>query len=121
MAKVKKEVTDEKTVKEVKGENLKAPEKLTYEQLEQLTSQYYGKSKALEAELKKTQEKLLEATTELEMFHRNEYWMRIDLLWRIINLEGNEEVFGEGFVSAVCNEFKNRIYPPEVKNPDKKE
>lgn len=116
MAKEKKVTTEEKTVeKKPKEKTLKEgqQQKLTYEQLEQLASQYYNQSRKLTEALSETQNKLIEATNQIEMFQKNEFWMRIDWLWRIITLEGNLEVFTEDFLKKVTDEFMMRMYPPK--------
>ena len=111
MAREKKVTMDENAV--VKEEKKPVSnEKLTYEQLEQLTAQYYNQGKALKQALEETQNKLNEAISQIEMYQKNEYWMRIDLLWKILTLEGNEEVFSRDFVEQVSKEFASRVFPP---------
>ena len=116
MAKEKNDSTKEKVV-EVKEKNQKAPQKLTYEQLEQLASQYYNQCKSLNSALEDCERKLNEAIDQLEMFRKNEFWMRIDWLWKVITLDGNTEVFSEEFIDRVIKEFEVRMYPP--KNEEK--
>lgn len=114
MAKEKKVLTEEKTAEnKIKEKSPKGTEKLSYEQLEQLASQYYAQSKRLNEALNEVQNKLLEATTQLEMFQKNEFWMRIDWLWRVITLEGSNEVFTNEFLEKVTKEFMARMYPPK--------
>ena len=60
MAKEKNDSIKEKVV-EVKEKNQKAPQKLTYEQLEQLASQYYNQCKSLNSALEDCERKLNEA------------------------------------------------------------
>ena len=110
MAKEKKTATEEKTV--AKEKTPKVPQKLTYEQLEQLAAQYYSQNKAFAERLKETEEKLSDALGQLEAYQKNEYWMRTDLLWRILTLEGNEELFSRDFVEKVSKEFTLRVFPP---------
>lgn len=113
MAKEKKVVTEEKTVAKEKAP--KVPQKLTYEQLEQLAAQYYSQNKAFAEKLKEAEQNLSEVVSQLEAYQKNEYWMRIDLLWRILTLEGNEELFSRDFVEQVSKEFTLRVFPPAQK------
>lgn len=122
MAKEKNDSTKEKVV-EVKEKNQKAPQKLTYEQLEQLASQYYSQCKSLNNALEECEKKLNEAVGQLEMFRTNEFWLRIDWLWKVITLEGGADVFSEEFIDKVTKEFEMRMYPPkneEKATPDPK-
>ena len=114
MAKEKKVSTEEKSVekKEKKPTNAN---KLTYEQLEQLTSQYYNQAKALNAALEEAEKKLTEATNQIEMYQKNEFWIRLDWLWRILTLEGSNELFTNEFIDKVSEEFMLRMYPPKPK------
>ena len=117
MAKEKKELTEEKTVvkREKKSET---PSKLTYEQLEQLAGQYYNQNKAFAQRIDELTATCKELTDQLEMYQKNEYWARIDLLWRILTLEGNEEIFSESFVRTVSKEFAERVYPPKTEKKE---
>ncbi len=116
MAKEKNDSIKEKVV-EVKEKNQKAPQKLTYEQLEQLASQYYNQCKSLNSALEDCERKLNEAIDQLEMFRKNEFWMRIEWLWKVITLDGSTEIFSEEFIDKVVKEFETRMYPP--KNEEK--
>lgn len=112
MAKEKVISTKEKAV-ETKEKTPKTPQKLTYEQLEQLASQYYSQCKSLNNALEECEKKLTEATNQLEIFRTNEFWMRIEWLWRVITLEGCNEIFSNGFLDKVIKEFETRMYPPK--------
>lgn len=116
MAKEKNDSIKEKVV-EVKEKNQKAPQKLTYEQLEQLASQYYNQCKSLNSALEDCERKLNEAIDQLEIFRKNEFWMRIEWLWKVITLDGSTEVFSVEFIDRVVKEFETRMYPP--KNEEK--
>lgn len=112
MAKVNNAPTEEKKVGTSKKEkNIASPQKLTYEQLEQLVSQYYNQSKALSNALEETKKHLNGVIEELNAVRANEYWMRLDWLWRVITLEDGEEVFSSEFVEKAAKEFMLRINP----------
>lgn len=112
MAKVNNAPTEEKKVGASKKEkNIASPQKLTYEQLEQLVSQYYNQSKALSNALEETKKHLNSAIEELNAVRANEYWMRLDWLWRVITLEDGEEIFSSEFVEKAAKEFMLRINP----------
>ena len=117
MAKEKKVDVEEKTT--VKKEKKPATtEKLTYEQLEQLAGQYYNQNKAFAQRIDELSAKCKELIDQLEAYQKNEYWTRIDLLWRILTLEGNEELFSKTFVDEVSKEFALRVFPPKVEKKE---
>ena len=122
MAKEKTTATEEKPVarkpREKKPEN---PQKLTYEQLEQLASQYYSQCKALNEALKDAENRLKNANEQIEIFRTNEFWIRIDWLWKIITLEGGDEVFSEEFLKEAAREFELRMAPQTLKSTPEKE
>lgn len=52
------------------------------------------------------------AVAELKQLNRQDLYVKLDWLWKVITLDCNSDIFGEEFVTAKVEEFKFLMTPP---------
>lgn len=108
-----KEKTTAQTAPRTKKGGEPEQKKLPYEELEKIASQCYAENERL----KKT---IQEMSRRLQGYETSDFYARLDWLWRVITLEGSDEVFGEEFYAKTVNEFKLLMTPPQQPQEEEK-
>lgn len=108
-----KEKTTAQTAPRTKKGGEPEQKKLSYEELEKIASQCYAENE----HLKKT---VSELNRRLQGYETSDFYARLDWLWRVITLEGSEEVFGEEFFDKTVDEFKVLMTPPQQPQGEEK-
>ena len=75
------------------------------------------KVKVLEEQNKHLIEQGRQMLEELKFKNKQELFARLEWLWKVITLEGSEEVFGEAFFKACTEEFKVLMTPVDKEQP----
>lgn len=93
------------------GEGAPQGQRLSYEQLMQLAAQ-------TNAENQRLRQTCSQMKMQLERYQMQDYYQRLEWLWKVITLEGNTDMFGSEFVRAKVDEFVDLMTPinPEEEN-----
>ena len=93
------------------GEGAPQGQRLSYEQLMQLAAQ-------TNAENQRLRQTCSQMKMQLERFQMQDYYQRLEWLWKVITLEGGVDMFGDEFVKAKVAEFVDLMTPlnPEEEN-----
>ena len=93
------------------GEGAPQGQRLSYEQLMQLAAQ-------TNAENQRLRQTCSQMKMQLERFQMQDYYQRLEWLWKVITLEDNTSVFTPEFVQAKVEEFIDLMTPinPEEEN-----
>lgn len=93
------------------GDGAPQGQRLSYEQLMQLAAQ-------TNAENQRLRQTCSQMKMQLERFQMQDYYQRLEWLWKVITLENNTGVFTPEFVQAKVDEFIDLMTPinPEEEN-----
>lgn len=93
------------------GEGAPQGQRLSYEQLMQLAAQ-------TNAENQRLRQTCSQMKMQLERFQMQDYYQRLEWLWKVITLDDNTHVFTPEFVQAKVEEFIDLMTPinPEEEN-----
>lgn len=61
--------------------------------------------------------KLKMAVAELKKCDRQDLYVKLEWLWKVITLDYNADVFGSDFVDERVEEFKTLMTPKEIEEP----
>lgn len=93
------------------GDEAPQGQRLSYEQLMQLAAQ-------TNAENQRLRQTCSQMKMQLERFQMQDYYQRLEWLWKVITLDNNAGVFTPEFVKAKVEEFIDLMTPinPEEEN-----
>ncbi len=66
----------------------------------------------LSSENEMLKNRLKQASDQIQMYQRSEFFTRLEWLWRVITWERSEEVFSKDFVADKAEEFKSLMTVP---------
>lgn len=85
--------------------------KLTYDEL-------MGLAAKMDREIIELRKKLGESQVQLAAYQMEDYWKRLDWLWKVITLDYASSVFGDEFYQQKVDEFVKLMTPVEEKEQE---